>query len=716
MANITLKLLINPEKNSLTFSRNYRIFSTIDPVRNITGFTEMVEDLIFSSPSTVDLSRLKRYFRYSRNKLDWSLWYEVEPGDLGEADNIILEESQDFYFEVKYEYDDGTKSEIGSIIEINEIKLRFAAASGVANTYAPVVLSSDEMNTSLVLNEDPGFKPYEVDSAVGMYNELSFYTNKMFGHEVVYFRTLPESDSGDFVFKEWTLFKNVDRKAIKVLVPKNSFPSNDPKYTEFGLDFQAPFEIHLDHRYFQSIFGKGSHPRHRDFLYFPLLNRMYEITGTYLHRGFMMEQTYWKINLQKYNPNIDMLLTDDSRTFLDNVIQSADELFADVVEDDTKDATMPQQYDTISSRFDPSRSAIHPDLRIRPLNYNFNHSSLIENYYDLSAIVSQVSTFEITQDIVPTRTSINVETLPHINGGIPRDYDVILAYQDSGPYKSWKNNALISTDKNVLGNDSKYIRVRGPIDSISNHDGQSDEGRYVRIEAYKDLTFNKQRNIMIGSDSNGNDIVNFKIRETSVIYNAVPRFDKETNCNLSYTSLFNLNTGSDVVQFINGYDNESAKGIKISGEFIKYTGNTDEGDFTINVLLNNTLKTFTINNFKSGQWHAMVISTSNEFNQCGVYVYSILEDVADLNNHTDFVKVFENISSIPEIEFNLEGEKYYIPSSNMLISNIRLFSTMIKEEEHDFILSQQYLKDESKLLIIDNCKQQVNLPYIAKNR
>lgn len=715
MANITLKLLINPEKNSLTFSRNYRIFSTMDPVNNITGFTEMIEDLIISSPSVIDLSKLKRYFRYSRNRLDWSLWYDVEPSNLGTADNIIFEEKQDFYFEIKYEYDDGSKQEIGSAIAINEIKLRFSAANNVPNTYAPVVTSSDEKNNSLILNEDPGFKPYQVDSALGMFKELSFYTNKMFGHEVVYFRTLPESDSGDFIFKEWTLFKNVDRKAIKVLVPKNSFPSNDPKYTEFGLDFQAPFQIHLDHKYFQSIFGNGSHPRHRDFLYFPLLNRMYEVTGSYLHRGFMMDPTYWKINLTKYNPNIDMLLTDNSRTFLDNVIQSADELFSDVVEDDTKDATMPQQYNTISTRFDPARSAIHPDLRIRPLKYYFNHSSLIDNYYDLNAIVSQVSTFEITQDDVPTRTSINVERLPHINGGITREYDVILAYQDSGPYKSWKNNALVTTDKNVSGNESKYIRVRGPIDSIPNHDGQSEEGRYIRIEAYKDLSFNKQRNIMHGDDGSGTDVASFKIREASIIYNASPVFDKESNCNLSYTCLFNLNNGSDAVQFINGYDNESSQGLKISGQFVKYTGN-NEGDFTINIQINGELKTFTLNSVKTSQWYSVVVSVSNEFKQCGVYIYSVLEDVADISNHTDFVKIFENISSIPELEFNLPEEKYYIPSSNMWISNIRLFNTMIREEEHDFILSQQYLKDESKLLIIDNCKVPVNLPYIAKNR
>jgi len=715
MANITLKLLINPDKNSLTFSKNYRIFTTDDPVSNITGLTEMIEDIILSSPG-LDLSYLKRYFRYSRNKLDWSLWYNVEPGNLGSADDIILEDNQEFYFELKYEYDNGTNDELGGIIEINEVKLRFSTTDPISNTYAPVLICSDEKCTTLIVNTDPSFKPYQVDSAIGMFKELSFYTNKMFGHEVVYFRTVPESNSGDFIFKEWTLFKNVDRKCVKVLVPKNSFPSNDPKYTEFGLDFQSPFEVHLDHNYFQSIFGKGSHPRHRDFLYFPLLNRMYEVAGSYLHRGFMMEATYWKVNLQKYNPNIDMLLTDDSRTFLDNVIQSADELFKDEVENDTADATMPQQYNTISTRFDPSRSAIHPDLRIRPLKYNFNHASLIENYYDLSAIVSQVTSYEITQDTVLTSQSINVETLPSLNEGIPSDYDVILAYQDSGPYKSWKNNELITSDKNVFGSDSKFIRVRGPIDTIPNHDGSSDSGRYVRIEAYSDLSYKKQKNIMHGLNVDGKDTVSFKIRESSIIYNAEPIFDKESNCNLSYTSMFNLNTASDAVQFLNGYDNESQLGLKISGQFAKYVGDVKNGDFTITVQINGTLKTHTISNFNSGEWYAVAVSLSNEFKQCGIYIYSVKEDIADITNHNDFIKVFESIEDIPELGFNLRGEKYYIPSSNMWIANVRLFNTMLREEDHDFILSQQYLKDESTLLIIDNCKPQQNLPYIAKNR
>lgn len=718
MANITLKLLIDADRNSISFSKNYRIFTTSDPVCGITRFSEMVEDVTLNPVTELDLSYLKRYFRYSRNSLDWSLWYEVEPGNLGDADDIIFEESSEFYFEVKYEYDDTTTSEMSSSIVINEIKLRFAKGSSCSmpNTFAPKTLCSDEKCSSIINTTDPSFRPYQVDSAVGMFKEMSLYTNKIYGHEVVYFRTVPESDSGDFIFKEWTLFKNVDRKCLKILVPGNKFPSNDPKFSEFELDFQLPFEIHVDNRYFQSIFGKQSHPRHRDFLYFPLMNRMYEVQGSFLHRGFMLEPVYWKVTLKKYNPNIDTLLTDDSRSFLDNVIQGAEDLFGSEVERDIKDGTMPQQYDTISRRFDSSRSAIHPDLSIRPLKYTFNHANLIENYYDLSGIQSSTVSYTVTGGSPIDSNTISFESLPSINDGDQKSYGVILAYQNSGIFKSWLNNSIITSDKNIKGNDSRFIRARAPFDTLPDHDGQSDSGRYVRIEAYSDLSFKNQKSVMTSIDSGGNTIVKFKTREAAIIYNAEPRFNSTDSNNLSYTSLFNVGSNGDAIQFINGYNNESQSGIKISAQFNQYTGTSPEGDLIILIDLNGTSTSHTVLNFKSGDWHAIVVSLSNEFNQKGVYVYSINEDPADIINHNGFTKIFENTSALPKSEFNNTGDKYYIPSSSVQLSNIRLFNTMLKEDEHDFILSQQYIKDESKLLIIDNCKPQLNLPYISKNR
>lgn len=714
MAKVTVKLLIDPQNNSLTFSNNFRIFSTLDPITGITEFTDFIEDIITGSPDLLDLSNLTRYFRYSRNKMDWSLWYEVSPGNLGEAASIFLDKADPFYFEVKYLYDDGTTNEIASPIQINEVKLRFTQGVAIPDTFSPSVACSDERCTSIISNRDPSFRPYEVGSAIGMFQELSYYTNQLYGHQVVYFRTLPESDSADFIFKEWTMYKNVDRKCIKVMVPKNSFPSNAPKYGEFGIDFQLPFEIHLDHRYFQSIFGSNSEPRKRDFLYFPLINRMFEIQGSYLHRGFMMSPTFWKIQLKKYNPNIDMLLTDESRHFLDNVIINAEQLFDTEVKDDIKDATMPQQYQTISKTFDSSRKAIHPDVSIKPLKYTFNFASLIENYYDLTKIPLSEFKYEITNDAIPQAESINLENLKSLDPKIFESNDVILAYQGSSPYLAWRTNSLLTNDKNYLGNSTRFIRIRGPFDTIPNHEGTSESGRYIRIEGYRDLKYTDQRNILTESIS-GKQYVNFKVRQTAVIYHATPKFNQTDLKNLSFTCLFNVPVDADSINFIDGFDNDTQTGIKITGQFTKYFNNQTDGDLTLNIQINSQIKTHTIINFKSGEWKALIVSISNEFKQCGVYLYGIDEDPADLINHNNFRKLFSSSSSISPVDFEI-SQNYSLPVSNVLIANIRLFNTMLKEEQHDFILSQQFIKDESMLILIDNCRPQISLPYISKNR
>ena len=714
MAKTTVKLLIDPQNNSLTFSKNFRIFSTCDPVTGIIEFTDFIEDLIIDVPNTLDLTYLTRKFRYSRNRLDWSLWYDVEPGDLGDAAGIFLDPLDEFYFEVKYEYDDGTSDVLSTPIQINEIKLRFKQAGTVANTYTPQMMCSDEVCTSIIQNRDPSFRPYNVDSAIGMFQELSFFTNQLYGHQVVYFRTLPESDSGDYVFKEWTLYKNIDRKCIKVMVKDNAFPDNVPKFTEFGIDFQLPFEVEIDHKYFQSIFGANSEPRKRDFLYFPLLNRMFEIQGSYLHRGFMMAPTFWKIQLKKYNPNIDMLLTDDTRTFLDNVITNAEQLFGEEVKKDIKDGTMPEQYQKITTTFDSSRKSLHPDIIQRPLKYTYNFAPLIENYYDLSGISPTDLIVDLTNDSPVLSTSQQVFNLPDIDAVPAVTHNVILAYQDSDLYLTWKNGALMTNDKNIKSLTTRYIRVRGPFDSIPNHVGTSEEGRYIRIEAYRDSSLINQRDIL-STTALPNSTARFKIRDTAIVYNAHPKFNADTDKNLSFTCLFNVPSTADTLSFIDGYDPLGSFGVRIRGTFTRYVSTLPEGDLTITVKVNGLVKTYTINNFISGTWHAMVISMSNEFLQCGAYVYRIKEDPSDMINHNDFIRILSNTSSFTQQTFWL-NQNYTLPSSNILITNIRVFNTMLREEEHEFILSQQFLKDESMLVLIDNCRPQTNLPYIAKNR
>lgn len=710
----TVKLLIDSQNNSLTFSKNFRIFSTDEPITGIVEFTEFIEDLIYGSPNIIDLANLIRKIRYSRNKLDWSLWYAVAPGNIGDSANMILDSTDPFYFQVRYEYDDGTTNQLPDLIQVNEIKLRFKSSPGSIDVFAPKVRCSNETYSSIIANRDPSFRPYEVDSAISMFKDLSFFTNQIYGHQVVYFRTLPESDSGDYVFKEWTLYKNVDRKCIKVLVPGNTFPENTPKYTEFGMDFQLPFEIHLDHKYFQSIFGSCSEPRKRDFLYFPLINRMYEIQGSYLSRGFMMEPVFWKVQLKKFSQNIDMLLTDTSRSFLDNVIVNADQLFSDEVEKDIKDSTMPAQYQKITTTFDSSRKAIHPDVIQRPLKYTFNFAPLIENYYDLGGVPANEITAELLATSPLLSTTQSLEQLPNLDSSSLPSTSVIIAYEGSPIYTTWRNNGLLTNDKNVKASSFRYCRVRGPFDSISNHEGESETGRFIRIEAYRDLSFKDPKDILTDTVS-GKTIVKFKVREPAIVYSATPKFNNTLDRNLSFTCLFNVPSSSGPINFIDGFDSDSQSGIQITGNFTRYISTEPEGLLTISVKTNSQVKNYSIANFTSGQWHAIVVSISNEFLQCGTYVYRIVEDPSDIINHNEFVPILQSTSSFSLTQFEID-QNYILPNSNLLITNIRVFNTMLKEEEHDFILSQQFLRDESMLVLIDNCRVQTNLPYIVKNR
>jgi hypothetical protein len=719
--NITIKIIPEAGLNSLTFSKNFRIFSIPDPVKGITSITDILEDIESTSPGVIDLANLKRYFRYSTNNIDWSLWYQftpvsIDPNGLNSITDIELDPDLEIYIQIKYEYDDGSFEELASPLIINEIKIRgLKNDPGLPSVITPPIFCTDEKCPALIFEREAAFRPYQVDSAIGIYKELSFHTNKIFGHEVVYFRTVPESDSGDYIFKEWTLYKNVDRKCIKILVPDNSFPDNKPKFSEFGIDFEVPFEVHIDHRYFQSIFGNESEPRKRDFLYFPLINRMFEIQGSYLHRSFMMTPSYWKMQLYKFNPNIDMLMKDTDRQYMDNIITSAEELFAEEVKDDIEDATMPEQYETISKKYDITRGSIHPDLMIKNIKFNFNYAPLMENYYDLSGIEASTNNYFLTSDSPLLSTSQElIETTGTVDD--KKAFQVIRAYQDSDIFTTWQNNALMTNDKNILGINVKYLRVRGPFDTIPDHIGQSESGRYLQLEAYKDLSFSTQRNIMTGQ-VDGKDAATLKLRETSIVYNRKPEFGLSGSYidNLSFTCLFNIPSDAEVVSMIKGYDNESESGLYIYAQFNKYFGSSNEGDLILNVKINNIEKSYTITNFKSGNWYGAVVSVSNEFKQIGIYLYDIVEDVSDLSNHSDFKKVFENISSMEPQSFNID-QPYNIPTSKLKIANLRLFKTMIKEEQHDFILSQQFIKDESMLLLIDNCRPQIKVPFITRNR
>jgi hypothetical protein len=207
-----------------------------------------------------------------------------------------------------------------------------------------------------------------------------------------------------------------------------------------------------------------------------------------------------------------------------------------------------------------------------------------------------------------------------------------------------------------------------------------------------------------------------------VIYKERPKLN-DTIKNLTYTSLFKLNNDSMMVELLYGRNDigspespqDTTKGIHIYGMFDKIIN-------TLNVFikLNEDVEIITIENVEVDKWYGIIYQISNEFNQQSLFVYSTEVDSTDSNNIMNFNLEKRHIIQIPQtspsIEFDLPDNYYMIKYSNVDIANIRLFKTNVKEEDHSYVLGNLFVKNESDLVFIDNCRPRLNAPFIVRPR
>ena len=682
MRNIVLKLVTDQATNSITYSKNYRIFRLAQPVSKLTAVAG-ISDFIDLNDNPAN--NLIKKVRWSRDGQNWSLWI-----NFNEISGVISGEIEFAHFEFKYTYDNNTYAALAQPVVIEEIQLAAVTSSlETAETSVSQVVGSTEGSPVVVADREASFNPYGVDSAIGIAQELSFQTNKIFGHEVVYFKTEPDRTSGDFIFKEWTLFKTTSRKCIKIMVPDNIFPDSKPVFNEFGVDFEVPFEIHIDHTYFQSIFGADSQPRKRDYLYLPITNRMYEIQGAYLHRGFMMEPIYWKVQLTKFHPNIDMLIEDQEiSSSLDSAILTTEELFGQEAKEQTEDALMKQQYKTISKRFDEVREKIHPSLRTRILDLTYNYAPLIEHYYDMTSIQPTLQAYS------PTTT--NSKQDQYLSTNNPNEF---YAYEGSEVFLDWLGGRLNPGDTNYFTGGSTSIRLDGPKDSFT------PMGRYVLIEGYKALGSETRKNLALDGG-----LLKIMKSETAVIYKE--KQDLSQYNNLTVTMLVNFNQSFTSSPILRTKDNTNGAGLELSGVIWNDAG-TEK--LRIVVSVNGANKTFETGSVLRDTWYALVVPVSNEFSQIGVTRYSFQQDQANAKNFNKLIMNYSNFQSLGA-PMQSSNSNFSLMAGSYLAANIRVFKTMVQEEDHDYILSQLYLRDESLLAVVDNAKPQLNVPFITINR
>ena len=238
------------------------------------------------------------------------------------------------------------------------------------------------------------FNPYNLSKSTKFVKQITGLVSNIFGHEVNYFRTEPDMRTEDVTLMEYSLHDVVDNKNIKILVPGNEFPEESITFDIFGMDF-ADFEIHITQEEFDRAFGerdsqgnliKSRYPRSKDYMYIPIINRMYEVHTIALADEFNKTNSYWRVMLKKYQERTSV----NKNTFnaaTDTLTTGIEEVFGERQREEQEKVSNPQQFQTvISTHKDGIRNFYNKDLQIIDFELKNRWTIVSKNYYDLSGV------------------------------------------------------------------------------------------------------------------------------------------------------------------------------------------------------------------------------------------------------------------------------------------------------------------------------------------
>lgn len=639
---------------NFTYIGNYRILTWDTPFERASSYNGWIINALNSSNNGValDSEDISIDFRYSVDGKTWSLWENVGTALNGITNNfseiyeIPLDPNNKFYPEFRFtsilKNPDGTFIEIpdspmDSNMVITEFELDITYADPVESPIVyPSPICSEVLSKRPVIFSDCKFtfRPYNVNRAVNLYNDLSYMVNNIFGFDVNYYSVQPQARGRDVALREYTIFDVVDEKCVKVMVPGNQFPDNKINFDPFGLQFEEPFEIHIDKRYFEQNFGKGSQPRKRDIIYFPLTNRIYEINSMYLFRDFMYSPVYFKIELKKYQPKSNTYFQDPAyKEEIEGISLTTESLFGQEISEEEQKIAKPQQYGIINTLTqDPVRSYIYKDLSIVGYDLNNNWTIVFNHYYDLSSAFNYVP--EFTTEIGSYRNAIRYKKLPSLSAGEEISYTCWFSMRNVYNSQSLSNNSYPIRNLSLISNTSSVLTFSS---SPAKHG----------LSAWTDYSDNPEGYVSISGDSAHtggykvlsviNDYV-FTVENKSIEFSNSPilwKMQKAQSRNL-LDGLYEIDS--------------TLYGIRID---IIHSGVTDDkgttflnvGSFDIKINdyeLNSTLQF--IPSFS--EWYGLVFNLSNKYKQVSVNGWGISYNPEDtLSQSSNLVPVHQDLRS-----------------------------------------------------------------------
>lgn len=260
----------------------------------ILEFTYAMSDIsnisIYNNCNEYDKSLLQ--YSYSIDGVCWSCYMTY---DEALANTIDLD--SDFYVKIKLQ---------GAICKI---EIDGQQNSDYTTQLAPGFNFESEYSSNT-------YNPYaNMEGALALQQNLADNVSEIVGIPVYYFKLSPDLGSKDLTFKEYTLMGIESVKQIKLVIQDGVMPSSKPEFAEWGLDFQTDWEPEISKTAFATAFGINAQPIEGDFIYIPMMKRMWMVNGAYEEKNgnLMWMATTFKVQLTKYQEkgSVDLGDTED---------------------------------------------------------------------------------------------------------------------------------------------------------------------------------------------------------------------------------------------------------------------------------------------------------------------------------------------------------------------------------------------------------------------
>ena len=330
-------------------------------------------------------------FRWSQTGSTFSEFQVLNKSQgLGNLLSIPFNPEKPLYIDTKFEVSQITPGNSLSILSVDYI---YTDASGNIISCPNVCFDDAECDSFgyngcaniQVTCDDNQFQPYKLDKSNNLYKQLVNIVSDVFGHEVQYFRTEPDLRTSDVILMEYSLHNVVAQDTLKILVPDNEFPSEANTYDIFGIEY-AEFEIHITAAEFEKVFGGGKKPRNKDYMYIPIINRMYEVNSLSIADEFNKTKSYWRIKLVKYQERTSVF-KNEFEEVTDSLTTGIEEIFGERIQNEYDQNRKPEQFQTVStSHKDGIREFISKDLSIIDFDLKNKWTVVSKNYYDLTEV------------------------------------------------------------------------------------------------------------------------------------------------------------------------------------------------------------------------------------------------------------------------------------------------------------------------------------------